>query len=137
MSGPSGQKRGRPRMRAVPPEASMRWVSDTPCRNAAPWSGGLGGSLFGGRGCRDRTGILALGLDVAIDELDDRHRGGVAVAETRLQHAGVATLARLVALSQRADHLGGQCLVAQRGDQLAAGMEAATLAQRDELFDDG
>src|SRR6201996_761360 len=44
-----------------------------------------------------RAGILALGVDVAVDELDNRHRGVVAVAETGLDDAGVAALAVLVA----------------------------------------
>ena len=35
----------------------------------------------------DRTAVLALGRGVALDELDHRHRGGVAEAEARLQHA--------------------------------------------------
>ena len=37
-----------------------------------------------------RAGILALGIGVAVDQLDDGHRRHVAIAEAGLEHAGVA-----------------------------------------------
>src|ERR1019366_5625714 len=98
----------------------------------------------GGRpGCRfvdllllRRPGILALGLDVAVDELDHRLRGAVAVTEASLEHAGIAALAVLVA---RADHV-EQFLdhgdVAHFRDRLAARGKAALLGQRDHFFHD-
>src|SRR3974390_221338 len=49
-----------------------------------------------------RPGIFAARLDVSVDELDDRLRAGIAVAEASPEHAGVAALALLVA---RADHV--------------------------------
>src|SRR6185295_2336307 len=68
----------------------------------------------------DRAGILTLGRDVAVDELDDRHRGHVAVAEARLQHAGVAAGAALVAVGERGQELLRQLVVLQRGEDLTA-----------------
>src|SRR5438309_906642 len=67
-----------------------------------------------------RTGVLALGIDVAIDELDHGHRGVVAVAEAGLDDAGVATLAILVAGRERVEQLPDLILVAHLGDGLAA-----------------
>ena len=52
-----------------------------------------------------RTGVLALGIDVAIDEFDHGHRGVVAVAEAGLDDAGVAALAVLVAGRQNVEQL--------------------------------
>ena len=43
----------------------------------------------------ERAAVLALGRNVAIDELDESQRGGVAVAEAGLQNAGIATRTRL------------------------------------------
>src|SRR5450759_5836444 len=83
-----------------------------------------------------RPGILALGLDVAVDELDHRLRGAIAVTEASLEHAGIAALAVLVA---RADHV-EQFLdhgdVAHFRDRLAARGKAALLGQRDQFFHD-
>src|SRR6266496_2399358 len=52
-----------------------------------------------------RAGILALGVDVAVDEFDHGHRRVVAVAEAGLDDAGVAALAVLVAGRQRVKQL--------------------------------
>src|SRR5207248_9541105 len=60
----------------------------------------------------DRTGVLALGVDVAIDELDHGHWGVVAVAEAGLDDAGVAALAVLVAGRERVEQLPDLILVA-------------------------
>jgi hypothetical protein len=42
----------------------------------------------------------ALGRNVAVNELDDRHRRHVAKAETGFQHADVAALTRLIARAE-------------------------------------
>src|SRR5437899_10143193 len=83
-----------------------------------------------------RAGIQALGVDVAVDELDNGHRGIVAVAEAGLDDAGVAALAVLVAGRQRVEQLPDLILVAHLGDRLAAHGEAALLAEGDQLLDD-
>src|SRR5579863_10150623 len=81
-----------------------------------------------GRASPDRPGVLALGLDVAVNKLDHRDRGGIAVAETGLHHPDIATLAVLVArpdhLKQLLDH--GQ--VAHLRDRLAARVQVAAFA---------
>src|SRR5213080_3820037 len=59
-----------------------------------------GGFLFVGLDL-DRAGILALGVGVAVDELDDRHRRVVAIAEPVLDDAGVAASAAGIALGER------------------------------------
>src|SRR5215475_5851048 len=84
----------------------------------------------------DRTGILALGIDVAVDELDHGHRRVVAVAEAGLDDARVTALAVLVAGRQRVEQLLDHVGVAHLGDGLAAVGEPALLAERDELLDD-
>src|SRR3569623_1429210 len=80
-----------------------------------------------------RARILALGADVAVDELDDRHRRGVRGADTGLDDAGIATLAVGVARGQHVVQLldggtqflrlgggGGELLVLdQRGRHVA------------------
>ena len=53
----------------------------------------------------DRTRILALGIDVAIDEFDDRHRRGIAGADTGLDDARIAAVAVLVTLGQNVEQL--------------------------------
>src|SRR5271157_6280726 len=83
----------------------------------------------------DRTRILALGLDVAVDELDHRQRRVVAGAEARLHDAGVAAVAVLVARADDVDQLGDEVGVAQARNGDAAGMQVAALAEGDQLLD--
>src|SRR5712671_3501194 len=90
-------------------------------------SGALRRFLLLGRLGR-RTGVLALGGGVALDELDHRHRRGVTEAETRLQDAQVAAVALGVARPQRGEELVGDVGIAQEADRLAAGVQAALLA---------
>src|SRR4051795_5350451 len=52
-----------------------------------------------------RSGVLTLRLDVAIDKLDHRDGRGIAVAETRLEHSGIAAVAILVARTQHLEQL--------------------------------
>src|SRR5256885_9756981 len=80
-----------------------------------------------------RAGILALGIDVAVDEFDHGHRGVVAVAEAGLDDAGVAALAVLVAGRQRVEQLLDLVEVAQLRDGLAAHGQATLIAGRTEL----
>src|SRR6185312_4404192 len=82
----------------------------------------------------DRTRILALGLGIAIDQLDHRHRRGIAMAEACLVDAAIAAGALAVALGERGHHLVGDLLVLQRRDQAAARGEAAMLAHGDEAL---
>src|SRR5690606_11372156 len=93
-------------------------------------TGSLGLCRFGfvvlGEG---RAGILALGIDVAIDEFDHGQRGIVAIAEAGLEDAQVAAIALLVARAENGEELGHLSLVANLRDGLATGMQVAALAQ--------
>src|SRR5690242_2255603 len=64
-----------------------------------------------------RAGILTLGVDVAVDELDHSHRGVVAIAEAGLDDAGVAALTILVARGQRVEQLLDHVDIAQLRDR--------------------
>src|SRR5216683_2821463 len=92
--------------------------------------------LFRLRGSLDRAGIEALGVGIAVDQLDHGHRRGVAVAEASLEYAGVAAAALLVALGESGEDLLDQLRVLQRRDRLPACMQAAALAQGHKLLDD-
>src|SRR5579862_752281 len=83
-----------------------------------------------------RAGILAFGGFVALDQFDDGHRRVVAVAEAGLDDAGIAARAAGVALGERRQQLVGELGVLQAGDRLAAGMQPALLAERDQALDD-
>src|SRR5262245_20509545 len=83
-----------------------------------------------------RARILALGVDIAVDEFDHGHRGVVAIAEAGLDDAGIATLAVLVAGRQRVEQFLDLVDVAQLGDGLAAQRKAALLAEGEQLLDD-
>ncbi len=82
----------------------------------------------------DRAGIQPLRIDVAIDEFDHRNRRGIAVAEAGLHHAGIAAVALLVARADHVKELLDHGEVAHLRDRLAAGMQAAALAERDQLL---
>src|SRR5215472_15835880 len=84
----------------------------------------------------DRTGVLALGIDVAIDELDHRERRAVAIAEARLHDAGIAAVALLVARADHVEQLLDHRDVADLGDRLAPCVQVAALAEGDQLLDD-
>src|SRR3546814_9305670 len=73
---------------------------------------------------------------IAVDQLDDRHRRHVAVAEAGLQHPAVAAVALLVAAGQFVEQLGRDLRVAQHRERLAAGVQVAALAEGDETVDD-
>src|SRR5690606_34744548 len=77
-----------------------------------------------------------LGRSVAIDELDDRHRGVVAVTEARLHDAQVPAVALRITRRDGLEQALDDALVADLGDNLTASMQVAALAQRDELLDD-
>src|SRR5256886_802433 len=51
------------------------------------------------------SGVLPLRRDVAIDKLDHRDSRGIAVAEARLEHSGIAAVAVLVAWAQHLEQL--------------------------------
>src|SRR5215218_3724712 len=87
-------------------------------------------------GLLGRARILAARIDVTIDELDHGHRRIVAEAEASLQNAGVAAVAVLVASAKNGEELLHHGLVAQLRHGLAAGMQVAALAERDQLLDD-
>ena len=97
------------------------WVLPVLCR------GGLG-VLFLARLVGDGAAVEALGVDVAVDELDHGDRGVVAVAEAGLEDADIAALAVLVARAEDGEELSDLGLVADLADRLTAGMEIATLA---------
>src|ERR1019366_799119 len=83
-----------------------------------------------------RTGVEALGIDVAVDEFDHRHRRVVAVAKAGLDDAGIAALAVLVAGGENVEQLSGLVEIAHLGDRLPAHRKTALLAERHQLFDD-
>src|SRR6202040_2684683 len=83
-----------------------------------------------------RTGIEALGIDVAVDEFDHRHGRVIAVAEAGLDDAGIAALPVLVAGGQHVEQFPGLVEVAHLRDRLPAHGETALLAERDQLFHD-
>src|SRR5262249_2648461 len=83
-----------------------------------------------------RSGILPLRLDVAVDELDDCDRGGIAVAEAGLEHAGIAAAAVLVAGREHLEQLLHHGHVAHLRDRLAARVQIAALAECDQFLDD-
>jgi len=76
-------------------------------------------------------------VDIAVDELDDRHRRVVAVAEARLEHARVAAVAPAVAGRQHVEELPDERHVLDLRDRLTARMQIAALAEGDQLFHDG
>src|SRR5580700_7698964 len=83
-----------------------------------------------------RAGIESLGVDVAVDEFDHRHRRVVAVAEAGLDDAGIAALAVLVAGRDHIEQFPGLIEVAHFADRLPAHGKATLLAQRHQLLDD-
>src|SRR5690606_6695495 len=103
-----------PRLRGEGPGRGMRGHSKTAKRKAGrslsrPFSilhpersGGFGGVCFS-----SNAGLVgcALGIDVAIDELDDGERGVVAVAVAGLHDAQVATVAAGVPRRDRVEQL--------------------------------
>src|SRR5690349_3664359 len=76
-----------------------------------------------------RDGVEALGIDVAIDELDHGDSGVVAVAIAGLEDAEVATVPLLVARADGLEELAHLVLIAHLRDGLAASVEIAALAQ--------
>src|SRR5258708_17770092 len=75
----------------------------------------------------DRARILALGVGIAVDELDDRHRRIVAVAEAGLDDAGIAARPSGVTLGEGGHQLVGENLILKPGDREAPGMQPALL----------
>ena len=79
-----------------------------------------------------RAGIEALRRRVAIDKLDDGHGRGVAVAETRFQHARLAAGPGRVTGSKRIEQLRHHRLVPDAGEGEAARMQIAALGKRNQ-----
>src|SRR5690606_7651333 len=116
-----GPPPGRGRAQAAPqPEPNASWRRDSstgakkeraaasrpPARAFPPARSGHGLLLLGRALGGDALPVgLALGLGVAVDQLDDRHGRGVAVAEARLDDAGIAARPVLVPLGQRREEL--------------------------------
>src|SRR3546814_9715722 len=87
--------------------------------------------------CSSDLRILALGRNVAVDELDDRHRRRIRRADAGLDDAGIAALAIGVTRAEHVEQLGELRVVEQAGVRKAAVGEAALLGERDQLFDIG
>src|SRR5690606_2248688 len=85
----------------------------------------------------DRPGVLALGVDVPTHELDDGHRGVVAVTEARLHDADVAAVTLGVTRSQGVEQLADLRHVADGADGLTTGVQVALLGEGDQLLDEG
>src|SRR5690349_18754316 len=82
-----------------------------------------------------RAGILALGADVAIDELDHRDRGGVRRADAGLDDPRVAAVAAGVARSDHVEQLGELRVVHQPRLGETPVRKPAALGQRNQLLD--
>src|SRR5436309_1077781 len=85
----------------------------------------------------DRPGILSFGIDIAVDELDDAKRRVIAEAEAGFQNARIAAVALFVPWPEHVEELLHERDVTHLSDRLAAGMQIAALAERDQLLDDG
>ena len=88
-----------------------------------------------GIGALDRTGILSLGIDIAVDQFDDRDRRRVRSADAGLDHAGVTAVAVLVALGQDFEQLGELRVVLQAGMGQTTVRQATLLGEGDQLLD--
>src|SRR6516162_355401 len=107
-------------------------------RRAGPLASSRWRRRFGlGFGLRlHRSGVLPFRLHVAIDEFDDRDGGGIAIAEAGLEDAGIAAVAVLVAGTEHLEQFLDHGDVAHLRDRLAARVQVATLAERDQFLDD-
>jgi len=94
------------------------------------------GRLFLGLLLLHRTGILAFSLDIAVDKLDHRLGGVVAVAEARLHDAGIAAIAALVARADDVEEFFNLGNVANFGDRLTPGVQSTFFCERHQLLDD-
>src|SRR5262249_57980401 len=101
----------------------MSWIGRPQGSPPLRTSGGGGRSRLGLP--LRRAGILALGSDVAVDELDHRHRRRIAVTEAGLEHARVAAVALLVARTEHLEELLDHGDVADFRDRLAACVQVA------------
>src|ERR1700677_3207595 len=117
----------RPRSDAATYRRAVAPLEGRNTADAASLRGG-GSRLFGA--CLDGPGILALGLDVAIDQLDDCTRRRIAVKEAGLHHAGIAAVALLVARAEHLEELLDHRQIAHLRERVAAGMHVAALARR-------
>src|SRR5690606_21276690 len=102
---------------------------------AEPASSGGGLARFLFVGLRPGPRILALGRDVAVDELDHRHGRVVAQAKARLENAHVAVRPLGIARAEHVVQLARGGRIAGLGDQKAPGVQIAALAQRHQLLD--
>src|SRR3954469_4323310 len=93
------------------------------------WIGGDGGGM-------PREVLAALGVLIAIDELDHADRGGIAVAIAGLQHARITAITILVAWSDDLEELLHHRDVADLPDRLPPCVQVAALAKRDQLLND-
>src|SRR5688572_22723817 len=127
-----------PPRRRVLPEA---WPSSRPMnKRKGPPCGGPSGFVakdaISGGGFLElladhRAAVLALGVEVAVDQLDDAHRRGVAGAQAGLDDTGIAAVAVGVALRQHVEQLDQLGVVEQPRMGEAAIGEAALLGERD------
>src|SRR5690606_20538250 len=98
---------------------------------------GTGRSGFGRfLGLQARLVRRALGRRVAVHEFNDRHRRHVAIAEAGLQDAHVATLTLLVAGPEYLEQARDMLVLLQLRRRQAAGVQIATLCERDQLLHD-
>src|SRR5690606_37840539 len=77
--------------------------------------------------------VLALGIRIAIDELDDGSRCAVAETESRLQHAGISASSILVTGTEHIEQLLGHLFIAEPRRRKPARVEIAALCERDVL----
>src|SRR5712671_6661753 len=91
----------------------------------------LRGLLRSGFGLLRRSLFLDLGLQLEVDELEDRYLGGVAAAGAELDDAGVAARTIGETGAEGVEQLGRHRLV-DDADCLAAVVDAVCARQRDE-----
>ena len=83
-----------------------------------------------------RTRIESLGVLVAVHQLDHGHGRGIAIAEARLQDPRIAAVTVCIARAQGLEQLRHHGIVPDPGERKSAGMQIATLGQRDQPVGD-
>ena len=74
-----------------------------------------------------------LGIDITINEFDDRHRGHVAITETGLEDADITAVALFVARAQHIKEFGDVLVLLELACGLTARVQIAAFAKRDEF----
>ena len=82
----------------------------------------------------NRPAIQTLGVDIAVDQFDHRHVGGVSITNASFQHPAIAARAAFVTFRQRREQFRYDHIVAQPRMRQPAIRQPAFLAQCDQLL---